>query len=110
MVHRDYGRARRLFDTELNFYQSTTWRRLRKLVLSEDPLCRICSVLGRVSLATVVDHVVPVKAGGARFDMANLQGLCVACHNRKSAGERADWSRTPEGGPISGGKPPDARG
>ena len=75
LVHRDYGRARRLFDPELRFYQSPTWRRLRKLVLSQDPLCRTCSIAGRIGLATVVDHVVPVKAGGARFDIANLQGL-----------------------------------
>jgi 5-methylcytosine-specific restriction enzyme A len=37
----------------------------------------------------VVDHVVPLKDGGARFDRANLQPLCVSCHNRKTARETA---------------------
>jgi 5-methylcytosine-specific restriction protein A len=37
----------------------------------------------------VADHVLPLKDGGARFDWANLQALCVSCHNRKTAGETA---------------------
>ncbi len=40
-------------------------------------------------VASVVDHVVPIKDGGERFDAANLQALCVSCHNRKTATERA---------------------
>jgi len=39
--------------------------------------------------AVVADHVVPLKAGGARFDCANLAGCCVSRHNRKSARETA---------------------
>ena len=59
-------------------------------MLSQDPLCRTCSIAGRIALATVVDHIVPVNAKGARFHIANLQGLCVACHNRKTAIESAN--------------------
>ena len=29
------------------------------------------------------------QPGGARFDWANLQGLCIACHNAKTARETA---------------------
>jgi 5-methylcytosine-specific restriction protein A len=36
-----------------------------------------------------VDHVQPIKEGGARFDAANLQSLCVSCHNAKTARESA---------------------
>jgi 5-methylcytosine-specific restriction protein A len=63
LIHRDYGRARRGFDAEVGFYQSRDWRTLRS--------------------------VVPLKDGGARFDRANLQPLCVSCHNRKTARETA---------------------
>jgi 5-methylcytosine-specific restriction protein A len=42
--------------------------------------------------AIVVDHVVPLKMGGERFDWANLQSLCASCHNRKSLCERAQQS------------------
>ncbi len=85
--HRDYGRARRTFDTELGFYQSARWRALRASVLYANPLCCVCSTLGRVVVASVVDHIVPIKDGGARFDPANLQALCVSCHNAKTARE-----------------------
>ena len=88
-VHRDYGRARRGFDTEVNFYQSRSWRTVRAAFLREHPLCGACATRGRVVPAVVADHVHPLKDGGARFDGANLQALCISCHNAKSARERA---------------------
>lgn len=88
-VHRDYGRARRGFDTERCFYQSTAWRAVRAAFLREHPVCARCSALGRVVAAVVADHVVPLKDGGARFDWSNLQALCVSCHNSKTARETA---------------------
>ncbi len=88
-THRDYGRARRGFDAEVDFYQSKDWRALRAAVLRDDPLCVACQAKGMLVAATVVDHVVPLKDGGARFDRANLQPLCVSCHNRKTARETA---------------------
>ena len=89
LVHRDYGRARRGFDAEVGFYQSKDWRALRAAVLRESPLWLACKDHGRLVAAGVVDHVVPLKDGGARFDRANLQPLCVSCHNRKTARETA---------------------
>ncbi|MEN9760117.1 MAG: hypothetical protein RL676_1268 [Pseudomonadota bacterium] len=89
LIHRDYGRARRGFDAEVGFYQSRDWRTLRSAVLREHPLCVVCKAKDRLVAAAVVDHVVPLKDGGARFDRANLQPLCVSCHNRKTARETA---------------------
>lgn len=57
-----------------------TWRRLRKLVLHRDPLCRGC---GRAP-STDVDHVV-ARARGGEDTMENLQGLCSRCHGLKTA-------------------------
>ena len=88
-VHRDYGRARRGFDTEVGFYQSARWRAVRAAFLREHPMCCLCAAFGRVVVAVVVDHVVPVKDGGARFDTGNLQALCISDHNAKSARETA---------------------
>lgn len=93
--HRDYGRARRHFDAEHSFYGSKAWRSLRAAVLQERPLCRCCQSAGLVVAATVVDHIQPIKAGGARFDWDNLQPLCVSCHNRKTASETATQYRAP---------------
>jgi 5-methylcytosine-specific restriction protein A len=87
--HQDYARARRGFDEELGFYRSAAWRSARAALLREEPLCRVCRAGGRLAPATVVDHVRPIKDGGARFDAANLQPLCPPCHNRKTARETA---------------------
>jgi hypothetical protein len=50
------------------YYQSKDWRVLRAAVLRESPLCVACKAFGRLVAAGVVDHVVPLKDGGARFD------------------------------------------
>ena len=92
-VHRDYGRARRGFDTELGFYNSAKWRAMRAAYLRVHPLCCACEGRGRVVAAKVVDHIQPLKDGGARFDVTNLQALCIADHNAKSARETARRSR-----------------
>lgn len=94
-MHRDYGRARRAFDTELGFYQSREWRLVRAAFLRANPLCAACSAAGRVVVAVVVDHVQPIKTGGARFDRTNHQSLCLSCHNRKTARETAAARMTP---------------
>ena len=82
--HRDYGRARPRFDTELGFYSSQQWRTVRAAFLKRYPLCGTCESADRLVAATVVDHVQPIKSGGARFNWTNLQPLCVPCHNRKT--------------------------
>ncbi|GAH19961.1 unnamed protein product, partial [marine sediment metagenome] len=33
------------------------------------------------------DHITPICLGGAEFDEANLQTLCVECHKKKTKGE-----------------------
>lgn len=90
---RDYGRARRGFDSERGFYQSTQWRAVRATFLRKHPLCVRCQQGERIVAAVVVDHIQPLKRGGARFDESNLQALCVSCHNRKTARETAQHSR-----------------
>lgn len=57
------------------------WRRLRLMVLHEEPLCRMCSAPSQE-----VDHIQPLSRGGTN-ERENLQGLCRSCHSRKTAGE-----------------------
>ncbi len=59
-----------------------TWQRLRLLVLRGEPLCRQCG-----KAASQVDHITPIRKGGARLDPVNLQPLCHSCHSRKTASE-----------------------
>lgn len=60
------------------------WQRVRLLVLERDAF--ICRVNGPacVSYATEVDHVVPVLAGGARLDPANLRASCKPCNSGRA--------------------------
>lgn len=60
-------------------------REWREAVLKRDPICRMCGA----ERSKHADHIVPVKRGGARFDLSNGQGLCHGCHNRKTARERS---------------------
>jgi 5-methylcytosine-specific restriction protein A len=69
------------------FYWSSAWRNLRAVVLYLEPLCRTCKEAGRTTVAECVDHIIPMKRGGAALDRANLQPLCNACHSRKTIAE-----------------------
>ncbi len=64
------------------------WQRLRKLVLHRDPVCCIC----KTAPSRDVDHIQALRAGGTN-DLTNLQGLCGACHSRKTATEDGRWGR-----------------
>ena len=67
---------------DADFYNSRSWRTLRKFVLQGEPLCRECGVP-----ASVVDHIRPISEGGPRLDIENLQPMCARCHNKKSSRE-----------------------
>lgn len=85
---------------------NANWRRLRRMVLRARPLCADPFGVhgGRVVLATEVDHIVPLSAGGTN-EMSNLQPLCKACHSRKTALEDGGFGRTGgRGVQISGPK------
>lgn len=69
------------------FYQSTAWRKLRKVKLEKVPLCEECLKKGVHTPAKVADHIVSINRGGSALDIANLQSLCDRCHNVKSAKE-----------------------
>ena len=70
------------------FYKSKQWRDFRNNYIATHPLCVICERQGRVTEATVLDHIVPRNQGGLNFADWNLQSLCQSCHQSKSASER----------------------
>ena len=57
------------------------WRRIRLKHLQGDPLCSMCAGAGRITAATEVHHILPLKQGGTH-NASNLQSLCKACHNK----------------------------
>lgn len=61
------------------FYASEAWRRVRLRMLAMQPYCRMCG-----KRSQVVDHIVPIRSGGAPLDTRNLQALCKSCHDSKT--------------------------
>lgn len=71
-----------------DFYQSTTWRKVRGAYYKENPLCEFNKAEGRVVEGNVIDHIIPVDHGGAKYDERNFMCLHTDVHNRKSALEK----------------------
>lgn len=65
---------------------------IRAAVLRDDPLCPVCKSAGRVTLATEVDHIIPLAKGGTD-DRSNLQGLCAEHHADKTASDEGKQRR-----------------
>ena len=72
-------------------------RALRFAYLSQHPLCVLCEADGRVTAATVVDHVEPVALRpDLRLAWENLRALCAPCHNAHTARTRGWGRRAPK--------------
>lgn len=73
-------------------YHTPVWRRLRRMALQRDHyLCQACLRKGRITIATEVHHLRPVRDyPGLALVLDNLESLCWPCHeltkprNRKS--------------------------
>ncbi|MFZ1428552.1 MAG: HNH endonuclease signature motif containing protein [Geminicoccaceae bacterium] len=65
-----------------HLYNNNRWRRLRAAHLAAHPFCAMCRKQGRVTPATVADHVKPHRGDPTLFwDPANLASLCQTHHS-----------------------------
>lgn len=103
-----------------HLYNDRKWRAKRAVQLRHEPLCRICKKLGRVTVATVADHIEPHHGDLGKFWGNELQSLCKCHHDVKTITEDGglnsgampypDWLPTPAcpvvlvTGPPSAGK------
>ena len=61
------------------------WEKARKAFLRRNPLCAACIAEGKLTPATVVDHIIPHRGDKRLFwDEANWQPLCKKHHDRKT--------------------------
>src|SRR5580704_733274 len=79
----------------VRWYHTAGWRALRDRQLRREPHCLMCAQIGRVTQATVADHIVPHRGDRALFfDASNLQSLCLPHHTEKTTrAERGAVSR-----------------
>lgn len=67
--------------------RGSAWMATRDKVFRRDRgLCQPCERAGRVTLAEQVDHILPLCLGGTD-DLSNLEAICPACHQAKTAAE-----------------------
>ena len=75
-------------------YCSKAHRAWRQAVLTRDAwTCRECARVCGGPKEAQADHVKPISQGGERYDVANGQCLCIACHARKTLRERKPGGR-----------------
>jgi 5-methylcytosine-specific restriction enzyme A len=75
------------------FYNSKEWERTRQQALIRDNgLCLSCLMNKEITMADMVDHIVPIKiAWHLRTNLNNLQSLCNACHRAKTEADKRKY-------------------
>ncbi|WP_225785840.1 HNH endonuclease [Pseudomonas sp. Marseille-P9655] len=69
------------------------WQKARERYLLDNPLCVYCDRSGRVTSASVVDHVIAHRGDMTLFwDQSNWQSLCKPCHDSVKQAEEAAGS------------------
>jgi ABC transporter substrate binding protein len=72
-----------------NSYGSARWKRQARYQLRAEPLCRPCLEDGRITAATVADHIVPHAGDPQLFWFGRLQSLCTPHHESSKKREEA---------------------
>lgn len=62
------------------------WQAFRAEYLRTHPTC--CAP-GCTATATEVDHITPIRAGGARLDPANVRAMCKRHHSQRTARDQS---------------------
>lgn len=83
-----------------HLYSSKRWKELRLRQLAKEPLCRMCQALGRITAATVCDHVVPHRGDVTLFWHGEVQSTCKPCHD--GAKQQLEKSGTLRGCSVDG--------
>lgn len=88
---RKYTQSKRNPTGDQKFYGSQRWKDVRIVHISYEPLCQIhkgAGVLIDCTEGAPIDHIIPVRKGGAELDFRNLMTLCRSCHDMKTGLER----------------------
>ena len=64
------------------WHSTYRWQQHRLRQLKREPLCAMCLAQGKVTAATVADHITPHKGDYELFWHGPLQSLCAFHHNK----------------------------
>lgn len=65
--------------------RGSKWQRLSSRYLREHPLCAECQRHGRLTAASVVDHIIPHRGNDKlMWTESNWAASCKPCHDRKT--------------------------
>ena len=79
------------YDKRKAFYHTPAWRKLRKIKITNDPLCEHCKRNGLIVPGYAIDHILPIAdRPDLALDYPNLQTLCLSCHSTKTMEENKD--------------------
>jgi 5-methylcytosine-specific restriction endonuclease McrA len=82
-----------------------TWRQVRLQVLERDDHRCMVGDPGCTSVATEVDHIIPLAEGGQRLDLDNLRGACTRCNRGRNNRRSAELAKALERPAPSAGTP-----
>lgn len=96
--------------------RTVAWKRARAIKLRGATNCEICqrwldpSAPPRSAGSATVDHIVPLKYGGAPYDQANLRVSCLSCNARSGGAIRGPrGSKSGRSGPRQPAPPAGGR-
>ena len=72
----------------MSLYNNRRWRAKSLAQRQDQPLCAHCLRDGKLTPATVADHVQVHRGDPVLFWSGELESLCDHCHGRKSSLER----------------------
>jgi 5-methylcytosine-specific restriction endonuclease McrA len=90
----------RTWASQEGLYNTSSWRKLRNLKISNNPICELCAKMRRSTPARVVDHIIAVTPENWEdifLDYENLQSLCFPCHGFKTGRDRGDARHSYDG-------------
>jgi 5-methylcytosine-specific restriction enzyme A len=70
------------YSSDTRLYNNRRWRLKHTQQLQQQPLCVMCLANGRVTAATIADHIQPHNGDLNLFWHGELQSLCTFHHNK----------------------------
>ena len=75
-----YNKYLRGYDSHERY--DSRWIKVRKMYITNHPLCEECLKENKYTKATIVHHIKPIECGGAKYDFENLKSVCASCHQK----------------------------